>query len=292
MSGRGGILALAAGGACIALSPVCVRLAETSPGASAFWRVFLATPLLWMAMRWFERGERAQDKQATPATPTDWRPLLLAGFCFAGDLAVWHAALMYTSVANATIEANFAPLFVAIFAWLFYRVRPSGRFVVALAITLAGAILLVGPNLGEGGNRLYGDLLGVVTAMFYAGYMLALQAASATSSTLRTALASTAVAALLLAPYALLTADRLVPASANGWIALVVLATVAHALGQTLIAYALARVPAALASVFLLVQPILSALYAWVLIGEAMVAAQMAGAAVILVGIYLAKRAA
>jgi len=57
-----------------------------------------------------------------------------------------------------------------------------------------------------------------------------------------------------------------------------------------LIAFALAHLPAAFSSVGLLSQPVMAAAFAWVLLGEPVVALQVAGGAVVLVGIYLARR--
>jgi drug/metabolite transporter (DMT)-like permease len=282
-----GLAALLAGGACIALSPIFVRLLlpEVSAQASAFWRVALAFIPLTMWLVLAER--RAPAKNA----PSPRKALAWAAFFFAGDLGFWHASLVYTSVANSTLEANFAPVVVTLAAWLFFGQRVTRAFVMALIVTLAGAVLLVGPNFSAGGDALLGDLFGVITAFFYAGYMLAVTAAARSASIPRIALAAAGGSALLLLPYAWFTAERFVPATLYGWSLLVGLAVISHALGQSLIAYGLGRVPTSLGAVTLLVQPLLSAVFAWVLLAEPMGPVQMAGAAIVLLGIYLARRA-
>jgi drug/metabolite transporter (DMT)-like permease len=68
------------------------------------------------------------------------------------------------------------------------------------------------------------------------------------------------------------------------------LALVSHAAGQGLIAYALAHLPAAFSSVGLLLQPVVAALFAWLLLAEPLAALQVAGGMVVLAGIYLARR--
>jgi drug/metabolite transporter (DMT)-like permease len=286
------IAALLLGAAAIAFAPIFVRLSDTSPAASAFWRVALAVPLLWLWVALSERGKRAGATDGTSGTsqPVHWTPLVLAGLCFAGDLGVWHIAIGYTSVANSTLEANFAPIFVTLGAWLLFRQRVSRLFLVALCVTLLGAGLLIGPNFGGNDKALLGDALGVLTAVFYAGYMLSLKSATSRSSTARIMLINTAVAAAALAPWALLTAERLVPAEASGWLVLGGLALIAQVAGQSLIAFGFAHLPASFSSVSLLLQPVLAAVYAWVLLGEGMGPLQMAGGAVVLLGIYLAKR--
>jgi len=275
--------ALLLGAAAIAFAPIFVRLSDTGPTASAFWRVALASAPLWL---WLRLSPRPAGAARLP-----WKALIIAGLCFAGDLGAWHVAIVYTSVANSTLEANFAPIFVTLGAWLLFRARVSRLFLVALAVTLAGAVLLIGPNFALGGRALLGDALGVLTAVFYAGYMLAIKSASERSSTAGIMAISTSVAALALLPYALATADVFWPQSAGGWLVLVGLALIPHIAGQSLIAYGFAHLPASFSSVSLLLQPVLAAVYAWVLLGEAVGPAQMLGGLVVLAGIYLARRA-
>ena len=275
-------IALLAGAAAIAFAPIFVRLSDTSPTASAFWRVALSIAPLWLWVAATPRGPAG--------APLPWKALVLAGLFFAGDLGVWHLSIAYTSVANSTLEANFAPIFVTFGAWLLWRARVTRLFLAALALTLAGAILLIGPNIQLGGRTLLGDALGVLTAIFYAGYMLALKSATVTASTARIMAISTTVAAIVLLPYALLTADAMLPQGAQGWLVLAGLALIAQVAGQSLIAFGFARLPASFSSVSLLLQPVLAAVYAWAILGEGMGAVQMAGGAIVLAGIYLARR--
>jgi drug/metabolite transporter (DMT)-like permease len=274
--------ALLLGAAAIAFAPIFVRLSDTAPSASAFWRVALATAPLWLWARVSPRAQRA--------VPLPWKPLVIAGLCFAADLGAWHVSIAYTSVANSTLEANFAPIFVTLGAWLLFGQRVSRLFLIALGVTLGGAVLLIGPNITLGGRALKGDALGVLTAVFYAGYMLAIKSASERTTTAVIMAVSTSVAAVALLPYGLATADVFVPLSASGWLILIGLALIPHIAGQSLIAYGFAHLPAAFSSVSLLLQPVLAAIYAWALLGEAVGPGQMLGGLVVLSGIYLARR--
>jgi drug/metabolite transporter (DMT)-like permease len=69
------------------------------------------------------------------------------------------------------------------------------------------------------------------------------------------------------------------------------LAIVTQILGQGAIAYAFAHLPASLSSVSLLIQPVVAALAAWVLFNEAVGPAQWIGGAIVLAGIWIAKKA-
>jgi drug/metabolite transporter (DMT)-like permease len=281
---RPALAALFAGATFIALSPIFVRLTDVGPSASAFWRVALAAPLLWPLAR----------LGAKPGAPrTGWPLLLAAGFAFAGDLGFWHWSIRCTSVANSTLLANLASIFVTAAMWLFWRERPSATFLVGLAAALAGVALLVRTSLAFSASALLGDALGVVTAVFYAGYILVVKALrDRGAQTLELMAITTTVTALLLLPVALASGEAFLPQSARGWLTLVALAWISHCAGQGLIAYSLAHLPAAFSSVSLLFQPVMAALFAWLLLGEALVPLQMMGAAVVLAGIYLARRGA
>jgi drug/metabolite transporter (DMT)-like permease len=275
--------ALLFGATCIALSPIFVRVAEVGPTSSAFWRVALAIPVLW-ALCLLERPR-------TRLGAAEWKACACAGAAFTGDLAFWHWSIQYTSVANSTLLANLSSIFVTLVAWLFLRQRPSGIFVLGLALALGGVGLLVRTSVDFSPTALLGDALGVITAMFYAWYLLAVKGLRDGGVTaLRVmAIISTITAALLL-PLALYSGETFFPQSTQGWMKLAGLAWISHVAGQGLIAHALAHLPAAFSSVGLLLQPVMAGLFAWVLLSEPLVALQIAGGAVVLAGIYLARR--
>ena len=279
------LFALIAGAACIALSPIWVRVADVGPTTSAFWRVCLAVPLLWILFFSLKTNE-------TTSFRAQRVPLLLAGIAFAGDLAFWHWSIQYTSVANSTLLANLASIFVTLAAWLLWRQRPSGLFLAGLVMALLGVVLLVQASLAFSATALLGDGLGVITAVFYAWYLLSVKGLrDRGAGTLQLMAATTTITAVILLPVALASGEALLPGSASGWLKLLGLAWISHAAGQGLIAHALAHLPAAFTSVGLLLQPVIAAFFAWTLLGEPLVAVQVAGGTVVLAGIYLARRA-
>ena len=278
------LVALFAGATCIALSPIWVRLADVGPTASAFWRVALATPLLWLLFAFSSKDRKFLDKSQR-------RLLLASGIAFAGDLAFWHWSIQYTSVADSTLLANLASIFVTLAAWALWKQRPSGLFLAGLAAALAGTALLVRASLDFSPTALLGDALGVVTAMFYASYLMTMKSLrDRGAATLALMAATTTLTALLLLPVAAASGEALLPRSAQGWLVLAGLAWISHAGGQGLIAFALAHLPAAFSAVGLLLQPVLAGVFAWALLAEPLGALQCAGGAVVLFGIYLAHR--
>jgi len=279
------VTALLIGAACIGTSALWVKVSETGPVSTAFWRVFLALPLLWA----WSLAERDRPSRADRAT--ERRLMLWAGLFFAGDLAVWHWSIVLTSVANATLLANLAPIFVTLAAWLLFHRMPSGRFLIGLAIALAGMAVVIGSDFRLAGRQVFGDALGVVTAMFYAGYQLVVTRLRASVSTASIMAWSGVIAAAALLPLALASGERFLPLTGGGWSKLIGLALVSQVVGQSLIAYAMAHLPSTFSSVGLLFQPVMAALFAWILLGETLGWIEVAGAMTVLIGIRIVHQA-
>ena len=278
------LFALFAGAIFIALSPIWVRVSEVGPTASAFWRVTLAVPLLWALFAFNSKDRKTLDKSRITA-------LLVAGMAFAGDLAFWHWSIQHTSVANSTLLANLASIFVTLAAWILWKQRPSGLFLAGLAAALLGTGLLVRASLGSAPGALLGDSFGVVTALFYAWYLLGVKGLRERGvATLQLMAVTTTVTAVILLPVALASGEALLPQTQAGWLKLLGLAWISHAAGQGLIAYALAKLPAAFSAAGLLLQPVLAAGFAWLLLAEPLTAIQYLGGTIVLAGIYLAHR--
>jgi drug/metabolite transporter (DMT)-like permease len=281
------LAALLCGAVGIAFAPIFVRLSELGPTATAFHRLALSLPALWLWLHLEGRGNRQITR---PASRADYAGLVVAGLLFAGDLAFWHWSIQFTTVANATLLANFAPVFVTLTAFALFGERFSRTFLVGMALALAGACVLMGRSFTLSPSHLLGDALGIVTAMFYAGYIIAVGRLRARFSTATIMAWSGLVTCAVLLPVALVSGEGLIATTVYGWAMLLGLALISHAGGQSLIAYALAHLPAAFSSVSLLLQPAVAALLAWVILGEALGPWQALGALVILVGIYLARR--
>ncbi|MBI4208008.1 MAG: DMT family transporter [Betaproteobacteria bacterium] len=280
------LAALFAGAVAIATAALFVKVSEAGPVSTAFWRVFLAIPFLW-AWVLADRGRAAAPADAA----RERRLMVVAGLFFAGDLAVWHWSIVLTTVATATLLANLAPIFVTLAVWLLLRQRPALRFISGLALAIAGVALLVGGDLQISSEALLGDVLGVITAIFYAAYQLTVTRLRSTTATSRIMAWSSVVMAACLLPAALVSGEQFLPATTAGWAKLLALALIAQVAGQSLIAYAMAHLPPRLSSVGLLLQPVMAALFAWVLLGETLGALQMAGGILVLIGIRIAHQA-
>jgi len=284
---RAALAALFLGASAIGLAPILVRLSEAGPISTAFWRVALAAPMLWLGVWLAQQGE---SEAARPFTRRDVVLLAAAGLFFAGDLVFWHMAIKRTTIANATLLPNMAPVFVTIGAWLFFRQRITRTFILGLLLAISGAALLIGQSFSLSGQNFLGDVLALGTAVFYASYLLTTSHLRQNMAALRFMAWSGTFCALFLLPVALISGETILPITAGGWLVLLVLALVAHVGGQGLIAYSLAALPATFSAVSLLWQPVMATLLAWVLLGERLAPGQLLGGMVVLTGIVLARR--
>jgi drug/metabolite transporter (DMT)-like permease len=276
--------AVLAGGVAIGFSPIFVRLSELGPIATGFHRLFLALPLLWLWMRFAQR-------RAPKIAPVEWLPIALPGVLFAGDILFWHWSITYTTVANATVLANFAPVVVTLAAWLYLRETITGAFLLGMALAIAGAALLVGSSVSLGGRYVFGDMLGLITACFFGSYMIVVARLRGRIEASTLMFYSSAVTSALLLAATLIAGESLLPHSLNGWAALSALAWVSQAMGQGLIAYALGHLPASFSALVILIEPLTAAVLGWAWLGEALTVMQALGGVIVLAGIMVARRA-
>lgn len=281
MEGRGRALAVLVLGACvIGLAPILVRLSGIGPAATGFWRLLFSLPLLTALSRHDGGGLVAPS-----------RIVIVAGAAFAFDLAFWHYAIVSTSVSKATVLSNITPVVVIAATWLLFRTRPAPLFLVAVALSVTGAAVMAlargtGPT---GSNPLLGDILSIVTSFWYASYFLAVSAARRRHSATQVMFWSSFTGMPVLLGVAWLLDEAVLPRVAPAWAACAALGAV-HVGGQGAIAWSLGRLTPATASVTVLVQPVVTTFFGWLLFGELLSAWQAVGAVLVLGGVVLAQR--
>jgi drug/metabolite transporter (DMT)-like permease len=277
-------LAALLGATCIAFSGIFYRYADVSPSTATVFRCLYGLPLL-AAVAWWEHRRHGSLPWSTI------RLSMVAGLFFAGDLTFWHHAIEAVGAGLSTVLGNLQVLVVGIVAWLLFGERPSRAVVVALPIVLVGVVLisgLVGAD-AYGSNPALGVVLGMATAICYAGYLLVIRQGGRdrrrTAGPVAISTFSTAVAAILIGvPMGDL--DLMPTWPAHGWLA--VYGLTSQSLGYLLISLSLPRLPAVLVSIILLAQPVMTVGLAMVLLGESPSIAQLAGVALVVGGIAIA----
>jgi len=284
--GRLALWALFLGAVLISFSGIIVKLSELGPTATGFHRMFLSLPVFWLWMA----GETRTRRGSLPESRSDWSLLVFCGIALAADLVVWHWSLHMTSVANATLLGNTAPIFVTLAGWLLFGQRFSPLFLLGLAFGILGVVLLVGVSLDKGERPFLGDLLGIMAGAFYAAYLMLVARLRGRFSTATVMGISGVVTCVALLPVVYLSGEGLTPHSIHGWVLLFALAWLSQILGQSAITWSLAHLPTAFGVLSLLVNPVAAALFAWPLLGEAIGPIQGLGGAIVLGGIFLARQ--
>ena len=268
----------------IAFSGILVRLAHVEPATAAIFRCAYALPALGV-IAYLERRRHG------PRPAAQVQLAMLAGIFLALDLVIWHHTIALVGAGLATVLGNTQVVIVAVLAWLFLGERPPRRTLLALPVVLIGVVLISGV-IGKGAygtNPGLGVILGLVVGLVYAAFLLVLRRGNADirrpagplfDATLIGALAS------LVIGLPLGEVDLVPSLPAHAW--LLLLALTSQVVGWLIISVSLPRLPAALTSVILTLQPVASVLLAMVLLGEDPSAVQLLGAGTILFGLVLA----
>jgi drug/metabolite transporter (DMT)-like permease len=278
------VLTAVLGALTIAGSAVLVRLADVPPSTAAFFRCAYALPPLAL-LAWYER------RRYGPRPASQVRLAWFAGVFFATDLILWHHAISQVGAGLATVLGNTQVVVVPLAAWLFLRERPSARVAISVPVVLIGVVLISGV-IGSGAygeNPLLGVIFGLLTGLAYGGFILVQRGANADqrrpASPLFDATLSTAV--ITLAVGLPLGEIELVPMwPSHGWLLLLALGI--QVVGWLLISISLPRLPAAITSVVLTIQPVASVLLGVWILSEAPSALQLLGVVFIIVGLLLA----
>jgi drug/metabolite transporter (DMT)-like permease len=278
---RSPLLLAGLGAASISASGVLIKLADTGPATAAFYRCLLALPLL-IALAVLEQRKRG------PRPAAARRGAFAAGLFLAVDLVLWNHAIAEVGAGVATVLGNLQVLFVAFAAWALFGERPERRFLIFLPVVMVGVVLVSGMVGGDGGGThpLAGVEYGLGTSVAYAVFLLILRRSSASTphvaGPLAEATAGAALGALLLG----LVFGGLqlrIGWPSLGW--LLLLALLSQTLGWLLITSSLPRLPAAISSLTLLLQPAAAMLLAFLVLGERASLIQIAGAVVVCTGV-------
>jgi drug/metabolite transporter (DMT)-like permease len=292
------------GAVAIAFSSILVRLSHDSPSTVAIFRCAFALPVLgWLAWR--------EDRRYGPRSGASRRAAVGSGVFFAADLLLWHHSIGDIGAGLATVLANVQVVLVPLVAWAVLSERPGRQILAALPIALIGVVLISGvlEHGAYGHDPARGTAFGLGAGVAYVGFLLLLRHGGADLRTRAEPRArrpaspdarrarhpaagplfdATATATVLCVIAGLIIGDAdLAPAWPGvGW--LLVLALTSQVLGWLLITVSLPRLPAALTSLLLTVQPVGSVMLAALIFGESPTSVQLLGVVAVLAGLVTA----
>jgi drug/metabolite transporter (DMT)-like permease len=266
-----------------------VRWANAPAPVMGFYRLGIATLILTP----FYVSHTLRTPRIPRAAPLRCGIVILpvmAGLGSALDHFAWNTSLKYTSAANATLLGNTSPLWVALVAWLLFRERTKGLFWLGLALTMGGAVAVLSNDFLHHPVIGWGDLLALSTGIFYAIFFLFSQRSRRHFDTLSHVWICSLSSTLALLFISLVTGSPLTGYSPFTYLMFLAAALLPQLIGYLAMGYALGHLPASIVSPTMLGQPVLTALLAIPLLGEALQPVQWIGGLVVITGIYLVHR--
>jgi drug/metabolite transporter (DMT)-like permease len=272
------------GAIAIAFSPIFVRFSDVDPIMTAFYRIFISLPFFL-----FFSSFNIIEKVKFPEFNNSYVIFLVSGIFFALDLICWHWSIKLTTVSKATFLSNLAPIVVIIFSLIFLKERFSKFFYLAALLSMVGMLMLLGESFKFNKSQFIGDLLGVLTAVWYGSYIVTISQLRKKYNSTSIMFLSGIVTAIILLIVSILFEQSLIPQSLFTITIIFLLGFICQFMGQSFITYSLAYLSASLSSLCLLIQPIAATVLAYFFFQEKLTTIQFFGSALILIGIYIAR---
>ncbi len=273
-------LALGVGILSLGFSAIFVRWANAPGIVTSFYRMAIATALLaWPFYR--------RVKATGSLSRRGLRFAVLGGLFFAADLALWSTGVVMSGATNPTLLANTAPLWVGLGALVLFRERLKAMFWVGLLLAMAGAAVILGLDSLGAVSFGVGTLLGLLAGVFYGGYLLITQRGRETLDSLAYFWPAAISSTLGLLILCLALRQPLTGYPAFAYLNFLALGLVPQVFGYLSINYALGHLPASIVAPTMLGQPVVTAILAGPLLGEALSPWQVLGGLAVLAGVYV-----
>jgi drug/metabolite transporter (DMT)-like permease len=271
------------GALAIAFSGIFYVWSGVSPSTGVFWRCVYGLPILVIVAwrEWRTLGPMPRRAIALCAA---------AGVCFAVDLITFHYAVNLIGAGLGTVMGNLQVVIVALAAWALFAERPRSEVLAALPIMILGVVLISGVvgSGAYGSNPQLGVAIGVITAFAYAGYLLIIRRATPDRRPVAPVAIATAVTAICAAAFGTAVGDLDLTPGMPADAYLIALGVLSQSIGYVAIQVSLPRLPAVIASVLLLVQPVTTVFLGAILLRELPSPFQVVGVGLVIGGIALA----
>jgi drug/metabolite transporter (DMT)-like permease len=281
---RRALLQMFAGAALISTTSIFVKLANVGPTMSAFYRMAFGGGMLLIGLIALGQWRRLR--------PADVVWLIVPGVAFAVDLMLWHRSILYVGPGLATLLGNFQVFLMALAGFLFYREKLGWMFLSGVALAFVGLYLLVGLDWSHVGEQYrLGVILGIVTGIAYAAYMLATRHAQRGGhvklAPAQLLCVSSLLSALVLAIAAAFEGESFILPTTQAWVSLLGLGLFGQVFGWVLLTRAMPQLPASLIGLLLLLQPALSFVFDVILFARPTHLSDWIGLVLSLIGIFI-----
>jgi drug/metabolite transporter (DMT)-like permease len=265
----------------ISVSSILVRYSSAPSALTAAWRlvwtVLMMTPVVF--------GKASVRKEMTELDRKTVFLSVLSGVFLAIHFAVWFESLLHTSVASSTTIVCTEVIWVSLGYCLFLKGKLGLKAVLAIAVTLAGSIVIALADSSAGQAHLYGDILALAAAVAVAAYtLLGRIVRGNTSTTVYTYIVYTSCA-LVLIMVCIVQGYGFFEYGFSGILVGALLAFCSTILGHSIFSWCLKYFTPSFVSASKLCEPVVAAALAAVLFGERMYPVQLLGGGLILGGV-------
>jgi drug/metabolite transporter (DMT)-like permease len=274
---------------CLAISPIFVSLAKVNGFTAAFYRVTIAAAVLLIPYLLKRKNSRSAEHSRPSRTIT----VLIAGaggLIFALNNGFFNTAVTMVPVANAVFLVNTSVIWVGLVSMFVFREKLSINFWLGVALALAGVFLITNEANHPDRNLFVGNLIALLSGVFYAGYILINNKARVYLSALSYMVFSSISSSIILFVTIVALGIPYTGFSLATYGYLFGLGFVSHALGFFAIVYAQAHIRPSTVSTMLLAQPLAALTLAFLILREQPSSLQLVGMLILLVGIYLANK--
>ena len=246
--------------------------------AIAFFRVLFASLTLLPVVLLTRKPE-------TMRAARSWRVMLSLGLLLALGWTLLFHSMKLIAIANAVLLNYMAPIFVALLAPLFLKEKLEKSTLLALAISVAGIVVIsYQQNLQISHLNLLGVILGLLSGLAYAGFIIASKRALSSFSSLVVAFYSYAVASIFLLPFVIGTDFS---PDLTSWILLLVLGVFNTGFAVTLYLKGLGMVKAQKAVVFTYLEPASAVVFGFLFLAQQPTPLMLVGGFLILIAGYI-----
>jgi drug/metabolite transporter (DMT)-like permease len=262
-------------------SSTIIKWSDAAGPSIAFWRMLFSAVLWWLVLI----VRRAVKGRPLPSRRS-FRVTVPAGICFGLNITLFFTAITRTSIAHAEFITALSPLLLVPAGVIFFGERPDAKALSFGLITLAGLgiVLFAGGSATEA--RWTGDAIVAGVVLLWVGYLLTGRRARAEVDVADFMTIVMTAGFVVAAPLAFVIAgDDFWPMPAKGWFAAGLLAVMTGMLAHGLIAFAQREVDVATIGILQVSQPALAVGWAYLLIGESIVAAQVPGMVLVIAGL-------
>ncbi|MFD1851997.1 DMT family transporter [Oceanobacillus bengalensis] len=262
----------------ISFSAIFVKWSDSPATISSMYRMWFAA-LLMIPIVWAKKEEFKKISQR------DWYFLLSSGLFLALHFALWFGSLKLTTVASSTIILALQPVVAVTLGFLVYKERTTTQAITTMFIAVIGAIMIGWGDLALSGQAILGDILSFLSVIAVVGYLLIGQNVVKKLSHWIYSFTVFLIAAVALTLYNIVTGVALVGYESSEWgifLLLAIVPTISHVINNWLLNY----VNTTTISMSILGEPVGASALALILLGERLSLMQIAGGAIVLVGVF------